>query len=225
MNVAPHEKDADKVGIRKRLTLTKAASRLREELPSQTEHERQELREIQSNLGLVDAFEHQRDSSKGRDASARDRYSQYSHGNRGLGHGQRVDLILTDIPMKNPKPGGAVVLDVRVLTEEQGSDHLPVEASFHFATIATVKASNTPSTRALGSPKVVRPNHADETKISYAVGDRILVNRSELTSVAASEQRPWIPATVKEIQGQLVRVRTDTHWLHPQSRQEQGVRI
>ena len=54
-------------------------------------------------------------------------------------------------------------------------------------------------------------------------GDRVLVNREQLTSVAASEQRLWVPSTVKEVHGQLIKIRTDPHWLHKKARQEQGV--
>ena len=60
MNVAPHEKDADAIGIRKQLERTspRTAACLQDELPSQSKHEKQELREFQNQLGLVDASEH-----------------------------------------------------------------------------------------------------------------------------------------------------------------------
>jgi exodeoxyribonuclease III len=134
MNVAPASKDAAAEGIRRRLELTapKTAALLKDELPSQTQHERDELQQLQDRLGLVDAFEHQKDPKMGRDARAKDRYSQYGHGFRKDGLGQRVDLILTDIPMIRTGPLGPDVTEVRVLTNERGSDHLPVEATFNF---------------------------------------------------------------------------------------------
>ena len=55
MNVAPASKDAAAVGIRRRLELMapKTAALLKDELPSQTQHERDELQQLQDRLGLV----------------------------------------------------------------------------------------------------------------------------------------------------------------------------
>jgi hypothetical protein len=227
MNVAPEAKDADAEGIRGRLKIMapKTAALLKSELPSQTEHEREELRELQTELGLIDAFKHQKDPKKGRNAQARERYSQYGHGYRDDGLGQRVDLILTDIPMVRTGPQGAEVIEVRILTEEYGSDHLPVEAIFEFPALDTTKTDAVVSHKALGSPNQPDTGPDRTTEGTYAVGARVLVKREELYSVAASAQRLWIPATVKEIQGQRIRVRVDTTWLQPARRQEQGVTI
>ena len=227
MNVAPTNKDAAAVGIRRRLELTapKTAALLKDELPSQTQHERDELQQLQDRLGLVDAFEHQKDTKMGRDARAKDRYSQYGHGFRKEGLGQRVDLILTDIPMTRTGPMGPEVTQVKILTNERGSDHLPVEATFSFPAPDPSETDPIVAQRALGSP--ARPGVPPDTDTSrvYKLGDRVLVKREELHSVAASDQRPWIPATVKEVQGDLIRIRVDTTWLIPNRRQEQGVTL
>jgi hypothetical protein len=122
-------------------------------------------------------------------------------------------------------PQGAEVIEVRILSEEYGSDHLPVEAIFEFPALDTTKTDAVVSHRALGSPNQQNTEPDKATEDTYAVGARIFVKREELYSVATSAQRLWIPATVKEIQGQLIRVRVDTTWLQPARRQEQGVTI
>ena len=50
-----------------------------------------------------------------------------------------------------------------------------------------------------------------------------MVARKELMAVAASPCRLWIPATIKIVIGQLVRVRVDKSWLMKDVSQEQGV--
>jgi exonuclease III len=192
MNVAPEAKDAEAEGIRKRLKAMapRTAALLKSELPSQTQHEREELQRLQTKLGLVDAFEHQRDPKKGRNARARNRYSQYGHGFRKDGLGQRVDLILTDIPMTRTGPLGSEVIEVKVLTEEYGSDHLPVEAVFGFPALNTSKTDTIVSHRALGSPTQQNARPDKTTEDVYVVGARVLVKREKLHLVAASAQRP-----------------------------------
>ena len=43
------------------------------------------MAELLARLKLVDAFEHQKDKTLGRDAGAGNRYSQFNHGNREKG--------------------------------------------------------------------------------------------------------------------------------------------
>ena len=225
MNVAPYMKDAAADGIRRQLERKspRTAARLQRELPSQTEHERQELQEFQKHLGLVDAFEYQTNHEMGRDSKGRQRFTQYGHGNRKLGFGQRVDLILTNAQMAPSTPNEPTVISVRVLTGEEGSDHLPVEMTIDFPTLQPNEGTGSPQLRAMGGSKAPPRVVPTITPITYEVGDRVLVNREQLTSVAASEERQWVPSTVKEVHGRLVKIRTDPHWLHRNARQEQGV--
>ena len=82
MNVAPLSKDADIIGIRRSLTRTRMRKVLTTELPSCSNLEREQIKEVLDRHGLSDAFENQRDRSRGRDAVGIDRYTQYNHGNR-----------------------------------------------------------------------------------------------------------------------------------------------
>ena len=131
--------------------------------------------------------------------------------------------MLTDIQMAASESNEPAVIGVRVLTGEEGSDHLPVEMTIDFPTIQPNGGDSSPQLRAMGGASGPPREKQLRKLIQYEVGDRVLVSRAELTSVAASEQRLWVPSTVKEVQGQLIRVRTDPHWLHKKARQEQGV--
>ena len=97
---------------------------------------------------------------------------------------------------------------------EEGSDHLPVEMIVDFPTLQPNEGDSSPQLRAMGGVNGPPREKQPRELISYDVGDRVLVKREELTSVAASEQRLWVPSTVKEVQGQLIRVRIDPYWLH-----------
>jgi hypothetical protein len=68
MNVAPLEKDADVVGIRKSLQRVAQRKVLASELPSCSDGECRQLQELMHRLDLVDAFEEHSDKPIGRDA-------------------------------------------------------------------------------------------------------------------------------------------------------------
>ena len=87
MNVAPLAKDADVKGIRNKLKRTRLRTVLAEELPSCSKAEREQIAQILKKHSLVDAFEHQRDKTRGRESTGRARYTQYNHGNRKEGYG------------------------------------------------------------------------------------------------------------------------------------------
>ena len=79
--------------------------------------------------------------------------------------------------------------------------------------------------RALGAKRVEQQPRTNNRDCQIPIGTRILVKRSELQMVAASEGILWIPATVKVVSGQLVRVRVDNQWLLVGAIREQGVTI
>ena len=223
MNTAPQAKDAHEAGIRRGLEKTSKKAVLKSELPSCSKGEREEFEQLTRRMGLVDAFEHQRDSSKGRHAKGRQRYTQYSHGNLKAGVGQRIDLVLTDMPMIESIRGEAVVVSVSVLEDVKGSDHKPVETVIELAAVATGEQGGSTGERALGSEREGQDPVSQKDKFQGMEGTKVLVVREELVSVAADESRRRIPATIKVVMGQLIRVKVDIHWLKPRARLEQGV--
>jgi hypothetical protein len=172
---------------------------------------------------LVDAFENQRDKARGRDAVGRERFTQYNHGNRGEGFGQRIDLVMTNMPLEESKHGEAVIVRVTVLSEENCGDHVPVETEIEFAAVEATGHTGISMPMSLGGEKTRASKPRDQEARSWEMGARVLVSRQELTAVAASPCRLWVPATVKTVIGQLVRVRVDKGWLVQGVRQEQGV--
>ena len=77
----------------------------------------------------------------------------------------------------------------------------------------------------MGARRVKQQPHTNDRDCEIPIGTRVLVRRNELQMVAAREGIPWIPATVKVVSGQLVRVRVDNQWLLVGARREQGVTI
>ena len=179
MNVAPLEKDADEEGIRRSFDRTKMKHVLQDELPSCSTRERQNLAGVLERLGLVDAFEGQRETARGRDSTGSDRYTQFNHGNREHGAGQRIDHVFTNMPLTASVKGEAVVVRVTVLKDERGSDHVPVEVVAEFATVDTEPATGVSMARALGQE---RREHQVETqdRREWKAGMRVLVAKKEV---------------------------------------------
>jgi hypothetical protein len=139
--------------------------------------------------------------------------------------------VLTNIPMSDGRDTGAAVLEVKVLTEVGGSDHLPVMATFEFPVVKTGLG--------LGRPRPIKERSncvpgietlLAETSLTLSepgkkakARTRVLVARQELTGVSADETRLWIPVTVEIVIGKLVRVKVDKHWLRAGCKREQGV--
>ena len=62
-----------------------------------------------TRLDLIDAFEEQSDKRLGRDAVGADRYTRYNHKSRAESIGQRIDLVLTNMPMGKTVKGEAEI--------------------------------------------------------------------------------------------------------------------
>lgn len=215
MNIAPLEKDIDENGIRRSLQANHMHKRLQDELPCASVRERAELVEVMEKFQLSDAFENQADTSMGRDALGAERYTQYMHGNRPERIGQRIDLVLTDVPMSESTPEECMrVLSSRVQTEVHCSDHLPLEVKF------AVRAQPGQGS-VLGQAE--RLGEGNEEGTGWQVGDRVLVDRKAVRHVAADTVHRWIPGTLKVVTGPLMRVRISAHWLHPGARYDVGV--
>ena len=153
MNVAPRAWDADSEGIRAAFPDNTG---LVDELPSCSAREREHFAGLLDRLSLVDAFEEQSNTSLGRNAVGVNRYTQYNHENRPKGIGQRIDLVLTNMPMGDPGGGEAVVRSVKVLSEFKGSDHVPVEAEIELTQVANgaVRSTGTRGNSEHRSPRV-----------------------------------------------------------------------
>ena len=157
----------------------------------------------------------------GKNAPCHERFTQYNRGNMMVGAGQRIGLFLTYMPMQDTGGDEATVVSVRVLAGVRGSDHLPVEAVIDLELVNAGEVN----ARALGAKRVEQQPRTNDRDCQISIGTRILVKRSELQMVAAREGILWIPATVKVVSGQLVRVRVDNQWLLVGARREQGVTI
>jgi exonuclease III len=215
LNTAPLDKDIDDVGIRRSLEASSIHKQLQKELPCATVTERAELEAVLDKFNLVDAFENQLDKSKGRDATGAERYTQFMHGNRPRNVGQRIDLALTDMKMGEPSKAECMgVVSCRVHTAVHCSDHLPLEVRM-FVNSKEVIGSILDREKA----EKGRGDGGQE----WEVGEKVLVDRRRLTHVAADTVHNWIPATVKIVAGQLLRVRIAAHWLHPGAKYDIGV--
>jgi exodeoxyribonuclease III len=192
MNVAPQPWDVDSVGIRQQLRGSRVYKKLGSELPGSSSREREEYRQFRNKLKLKDTFTEletmeEREQPEGRN-------TQYSHGSRELGIGQRIDHVLTDLPI-GPVRGtqtGLRVTKCTVRTDVFVSDHLPLEATVINDTVKQPRQRQTTSTQ--------------ETGTEWTVGQRVLVDRTALLNMASKSTQSWVPAVITEVTGPLIRV-------------------
>jgi exodeoxyribonuclease III len=213
MNVAPEECDTDATGIRQQLVGSRIYKKLGKELPASSAAERAEYGAVKRSLRLRDVFA-TLEAASGYQAPDRERYTQYSHGSRELGIGQRIDHALTNLPIGAATRGDVElrVVECTVRSDAFVSDHLPLESTLQHG-------HSEPTT------------HSSEAGVSsdrsalWMKGTRVLVHRDALRNMACSHHQEWIPATVDEVIGPIMRVQLDRQWARRPGERYRGVTV
>jgi exonuclease III len=107
----------------------------KEALPGCTKWEQHEMHTTLEKLQLQDAF---RVYNEGKSPTAAETYTQFASNDRATMQGQRIDMVLTDVPhhgtntgQHQPTQGTTMrLVNTKVLQRKTRSDHQPVLASF-----------------------------------------------------------------------------------------------